>query len=184
MTSQHVDSAKIVLSEFKSSRNFKEVIPLLVKEEALRFAIFEEIECEEYPYPEYASWIAVHFFEKHPKLMTRNQFDSMVSVLMRTKNHSLQRNLSNALVYSPFDCSDNGELLDLMIDFLHQSEALPALKYHALRMIEQHFLPTYPELMWELKTIFEVLSNHPKKSIQAMARNFEKKHRKHPAYAQ
>lgn len=177
-----MDQAKTVLSDFKSSRNFQEMVPLLVKDEAMRNAIFKEIECEEYPYPEYASWIAVHFFEKHPNLMTRSQFDSMVSVLMKTKNHSLQRNLSNALVYSPFDCSENGELLDLMIDFLHQSEALPALKYQALRMIEQHFLPAYPELMRELKTLLELLSNHPKKSMQAMARNFEKKYRKHPYY--
>lgn len=179
-----MDQAKTFLTDFKSSRNFAEVIPLLVKDEALRFAIFEKIECEEYPYPEYASWIAVHFYEKHPELMTKSQFDSMVSVLVRTKNHSVQRNLSNALVYSPFDCSENGELLDVLIDFLHQSEALPALKYHALRMIEQHFLPAYPELMRELKTLFEVISNHPKKSMQAMSRNFEKKYRKHPYYEQ
>ncbi|WP_430406949.1 hypothetical protein [Fluviicola sp.] len=179
-----MNQAKTVLIDFKSSRNFKEIVPLLVKDEALRAAIFKEIACEEYPYPEYASWIAVHFFEKHSELMTKSQFDLMVSVLLRTKNHSLQRNLSNALVYSPFDCSENGELLDLLIDFLHQSEALPALKYHALRMIEKHFLPAYPELMRELKTLFEVISNHPKKSMQAMARNFEKKYRKHPYYEQ
>jgi hypothetical protein len=179
-----MDVAKTFLLDFKSSRNFPEAVSLLVKDETLRFALFEEIECEEYPYPEYASWVAVHFFEKHPNLMTRNQFDLMVSVLIRTKNHSVQRNLSNALVYAPFDCQENGELLDVLIDFLHQSEALPALKYHALRMIEQHFLPAYPELMRELKTLFEVISNHPKKSMQSMSRNFEKKHRKHPYYEQ
>nr|WP_294860387.1 hypothetical protein [uncultured Fluviicola sp.] len=179
-----MNPAKLFLIDFKSSRNFREAIPLLVKDEALRLAIFDEIECEEYPYPEYASWIAVHFFEKHPELMTKSQFDLMVSVLKQTKNHSLQRNLSNALVYAPFDCSEDGELLDLLIDFLHQSETLPALKYQALRMIEQHFLPAYPELMRELKTLMNLLSNHPKKSMQAMARNFEKKYRKHPYYEQ
>lgn len=176
--------AKTFLSDFKSSRNFLEVVPFLVKDEALRFAIFEEIECEAYPFPEYASWIAVHFFEKHPNLMTQEQFNVMVSVLTKTKNHSLQRNLSNALVNAPFDCSENGELLDVLIDFLHQSEALPALKHHALRMIETHFLPVYPELMQELKMVFEVISNHPKKSMQAMSRNFEKKYHKHPYYDQ
>lgn len=174
--------AQTFLNDFKSTRNFTEVIPFLVKDEELRTAVFEAVESEEYPFPEYASWIAVHFFEKHPNLMTRKQFDSMVSVLIRTKNHSVQRNLSNALVNAPFDCSENGELLDVLIDFLHQSEALPALKFHALRMIEQHFLPTYPELMRELRTLFEVISNHPKKSMQAMARNFEKKYHKHPYY--
>lgn len=174
--------AKSFLNEFKSSRNFAEVVPFLVKNEDLRAAVFREIASETYPFPEYSSWIAVHFFEKHPNLMTREQFDRMVSVLLRTENHSVQRNLSNALVNAPFDCSENGELLDRMIDFLHQSEALPALKYHALRMIEQHFLPAYPELMRELSTLFEVISNHPKKSMQAMARSFEKKYRKHPYY--
>lgn len=177
-------SAKTFLSDFKTTRNFTEAIPFLVKEEALRFAVFEEIICEEYPFPEYASWIAVHFFEKHPNLMTREQFDLMVSVLITTKNHSVQRNLSNALVNAPFDCSENGQLLDILIDFLHQSETLPALKHQAFRMIEQHYLLVYPELIRELKTVFEVISSHPKTSMQAMARNFEKKYRKHPYYEQ
>jgi len=177
-----MNSAQAFIIDFKSSRNFAEVIPLLAKENELRSAIFKEIENEAYPFPEYASWIAIHFFEKHPNLMSREQFDSMVSVLMRTSNHSVQRNLTNALVYAPFDCSENGELLDLLIGFLHQAEALPALKHHALRMIERHFLPAYPELLRILRTVFEVISVHPKPSMQAMARNFEKKYRKHPFY--
>ncbi|AEA45879.1 hypothetical protein [Fluviicola taffensis] len=177
-----MNAARDFLTEFKSIRNFAEIVPVLVKDEELRTSIFAEIESEEYPFPEYASWIAVHFFDKHPNLMTQNQFDSMISVLLKTSNHSVQRNLTNALVNAPFDCSENGEVLDLLIDFLHQSEALPALKYHALRMIEKHFLPAYPELMRELKTLFEVISNHPKKSMQSMARNFDKKYRKHPFY--
>lgn len=177
-----MNTAQEFLTEFKTHRDFQSGTALLAKDEHLRKAIFEEIASEVYPFPEYSSWIAIHFFEKHPELMTREQFDLMVSVLLQTKNHSVQRNLSNALVCAPFDCSENGALLDLMIDFLHQSEALPALKYHALRMIEQHFLPAYPELMRELRTLFEVISNHPKKSMQAMARNFEKKYRKHPYY--
>lgn len=177
-----MNSAQAFLIDFKSSRNFAETVPLLAKDKELRNRIFKEIENEEYPFPEYASWIAVHFFEKHPDLMDRQQFDSMVSVLMNTSNHSVQRNLTNALVSAPFDCSENGELLDLLIGFLHQSEALPALKFHALRMIEHHFLPAYPELVRELRTLFEVISVHPKPSMQAMARNFEKKYCKHPYY--
>lgn len=179
-----MNQAQEFLMEFKTHRDFKSVNMLLANNEELQIAIFREIENEEYPFPEYASWIAVHFFEKHPELMTREQFDSMVSVLINTGNHSVQRNVSNALVNAPFNCSENGELLDLLIDFLHQSEALPALKHHALRMIEHHYLAAYPELMRELRTLFEVLSNHPKPSMQAMARNFTKKYRKHPYYEQ
>ena len=179
-----MNQAQAFLNEFKSTRNFAELVPVLAKDEVLRMAIFDEIASIEYPFPEYASWIAVHFYEKYPELMSRKQFDSMVSVLLQTTNHSVQRNLTNALVNAPFDCSENGELLDLLIDFLHQSEALPALKHHSLRMIEKHFLPVYPELMHELKTLFEVISNHPKASMQSMARNFEKKYHKHPYYEQ
>ncbi|WP_343632547.1 hypothetical protein [Fluviicola sp.] len=177
-----MNQAQAFLNDFKSTRNFAELVPVLAKDEAFRTAIFEEIESEEYPFPEYASWIAVHFFEKFPGLMSREQFNSMVAVLLRTANHSVQRNLTNTLVNAPFDCSENGELLDLLVDFLHQSEALPALKHHSLRMIEKHYLPVYPELMRELRTLFEVISNHPKASMQSMARNFEKKYRKHPFY--
>jgi hypothetical protein len=179
-----MNAAKDFLTDFKSNRNFAEIIPLLNKDETFRNALFTEIECEVYPFPEYASWIASHFFEKHPELMSPIQFDLIIRTLLRTTNHSVQRNLTNTLVNAPFDCSEKGALLDLLIDFLHQSETLPALKYHALRLIEKHFLPSYPELMKELSVLFEVISNHPQKSMQAMARNFEKKYRKHPYYEQ
>jgi hypothetical protein len=170
------------LIEFRQTRDFKQIIPLLVKDETLRTAIFNEITSEIYPFPEYSSWIAIHFFDKHPELMTRSQCDLMIQTLLKTANHSVQRNLANALVNAPFPCSENGELLDKLFQFLHQPEALPALKYHSLRMIEKHYLPHYPELVRELKTVFEIISIHPKPSMQAMARNFEKKYRKHPFY--
>lgn len=178
-----MNPAQEFLIEFKSTRNFGAVVSLFVKDKQLRSAIFNEIEGEHYPFPEYASWIAVHFFQKHPQLMTRTQFDSMVKVLLQTTNHSVQRNLANALVSAPFDCSENGELLDRMIDLLQHSESLPALKYHTLRMIEKHFLPAYPELMRELRTIFEVISADPKASMRTMSKDFEKRYRKHPYYA-
>ncbi|MNJ84558.1 hypothetical protein D3C87_20150 [compost metagenome] len=177
-----MNAAQEFLTEFKTHRNFKSATTLLAKDEQLRTAIFEEIASDQYPFPEYSSWIAYHFFERKRKLMTRELFDLMVHTLINTSNHSVQRNLSNTLVYSPFPCSENGELLDKLFLFLHDSEALPALKYHALRMIEKHYLKAYPELVRELRTVFEVISTHPKPSMQAMARNFEKKYRKHPYY--
>lgn len=170
------------LIEFRQTRDFKRTIPLFLKDEQLRTAIFNEIASDTYPFPEYSSWIAIHFFEKYPKLMTKAQCNLMIQTLLKTTNHSVQRNLTNTLVNAPFSCAENGELLDKLFLFLHQAEALPALKYHSLRMIEKHYLPHYPELVRELKTIFEVIATHPKPSMQAMARNFEKKYRKHPFY--
>lgn len=177
-----MNAAQEFLTEFRVQRDFKSATVLLAKNAPLRTAIFEEIASDQYPFPEYSSWIAYHFFEKHPELMTKELFEGMVRTLLNTNNHSVQRNLSNTLVYAPFSCSENGELLDKLFLFLHDSEALPALKYHALRMIEKHYLETYPELVRELRTVFEVISTHPKASMQAMSRNFEKRYRKHPYY--
>lgn len=177
-----MNTAQEFLTEFKTQRDFKSATKLLKKDEQLRSAIFQEIASDQYPFPEYSSWIAYHFFEKHPELMNQELFELMIQTLLQTTNHSVQRNLSNTLVYAPFPCSENGELLDKLFLFLHDPEALPALKFHALRMIEKHYLEAYPELVRELRTIFEVISTHPKSSMQAMARNFEKKYRKHPYY--
>lgn len=177
-----MNAAQEFLAEFRTQRDFKSATALLAKDTQLRTAIFEEIASEQYPFPEYSSWIAYHFFDKHPELMSKELFELMFRTLLSTNNHSVQRNLSNALVYAPFSCSENGELLDKLFQFLHDSEALPALKYHALRMIEKHYLETYPELVRELRTVFEVISTHPKASMQAMSRNFEKRYRKHPYY--
>lgn len=177
-----MNAAQEFLTEFKSQRDFKSASVLLANDPAFRSAVFEEIASTQYPFPEYASWIAYHFFEKHPELMSRELCDLMVHTLIHTTNHSVQRNLANTLVYAPFPCSENGELLDKLFHFLHDPEALPALKYHALRMLEKHYLKAYPELIRELRTVFEVIATHPKTSMQAMARNFEKKYRKHPHY--
>lgn len=174
---------KQFLLEFKSTRDFKAVIPMLVGNSDFRDALFREVAGTEYPFPEYSSWIAIHFFEKHPDLMSHEQCELMLNVLLKTENHTLQRNLTNALVYQPFDCSENAGLLDKCFEFLLQPEALPALKHHAFRLIEKHYLPVFPELVRELKPIFELMSTHPKKSMQSMARNFAKNYKKHPYYA-
>lgn len=177
-----MNEAQAFLTEFKNQRDFKSATALLAKDSAFRTALFNEIASEQYPFPEYASWIAYHFFEKHPELMTPELYERMVHTLIHTTNHSVQRNVCNTLVYAPYSCSENGALLDKLFYFLHDPQALPALKYHALRMLEKHYLKAYPELVRELKTVFEVIAVHPKASMQAMARNFEKRYRKHPHY--
>lgn len=177
-----MNEAQAYLTEFKKQRDFKSATALLATDDVFRSILFAEIASSEYPFPEYASWIAYHFFEKHPELMTRELYELMVHTLITTSNHSVQRNLCNTLVYAPFPCFENGELLDKLFHFLHDPQALPALKYHALRMLEKHYLIPYPELIRELKTVFEVIATHPKASMKAMARDFEKKYRKHPHY--
>lgn len=174
---------KQFLLEFKSARDFTSAIPILVGDEEFRDALFREVANTEYPFPEYSSWIAIHFFEKYPQLMSHKQYELLLNVLLKTENHTVQRNLTNVLVNHPFDCSENAELLDKCFQFLLDSEALPALKHHAFRLIEKHYLPAFPELVRELKPIFELMSTHPKKSMQSMARNFAKKYMKHPYYA-
>lgn len=165
------------LLDFKSHRDFKTTIPLLEKDNSLRNAVFQEIAGETYPFPEYSSWIAIHFFEKNPTMFTTEICDFLIEVLLRTTNHTVQRNICTTLTHFKGDLSERTDLLDKLFFFLSETETLPALRIHALRNIEQHYLKKYPELLSEILSVLELLEQHEFPSVRSMIRNFYKKYK-------
>src|SRR6218665_3101842 len=105
------------LLDFRKTRDFKIVIPLLEGNENFRNKVFEQVGAKEYPFPEYSSWIAIHFFQKHPKLFTENWCSFFIEILLKTHNHSMQRNICTTLFHYKGDLSENTELLDKLFDF-------------------------------------------------------------------
>lgn len=169
-------SARDFLVEFRSTRDFKTTIPVLLENEQLRNEVFRCIGSTEYPLPEYGSWLAIHFFQKHPKLFSKEICDFMIDILLKTENHSVQRNICTILWNYKLDLSENTELLDKFFDFLINPESLPALRIHALKNIEIHYLKKYPELLNELFSVMEMLQEQTLPSMQSMIRNFNKKY--------
>ncbi len=165
------------LLDFKSHRDFKKTIPLLVENDSLRNAVFNEISSETYPFPEYSSWIAIHFFEKYPAYFTREKCDFLIEILLKTKNHTVQRNICTVLWHFKGDLTERTDLLDKLFFFLAETDSLPALRIHALKNIELHYLKKYPELLTEVFSVLELLEQHDLPSIRSMIRNFYKKYK-------
>lgn len=169
------------LDEFKVHRDFSQVLPRLVNDERFRAELFAQIEPNTYPYAEYASWIAVHFFQKHPNFL-KPWIPQFQQILHTTKNHSVQRNLVSVFIYCKTDISDNGAFLDLLFGLLESNDSLPALKVNACKVIETQYLAAHPELLHELQALVALHEDDKRPSIASMVRNFHKRYAKHTSY--
>lgn len=167
--------AKSFLDAFKKVRDFNGAFPLLLNDADFRSALFAEVGTTEYPYPDYASWIAQHFFEKHPQYLPE-WWPLFRSVLMRTANHTVQRNLLHILANVKQPLEDDGELLELLFTLLTNPETLPAGKVNAYRVLEKQYLEAYPELISELQLVFDLHKEDNRPSIRSIVRHFHKRY--------
>jgi hypothetical protein len=175
-------NAKDFLLEFRKTRDFDLVLPLLCRNETLQHEVFQYIASPTYPFPEYSSWLGIHFFNAYPEKMSLSLCKEIIEVLLITTNHAVQRNCTAMLESAPYQLTENGNLLNKLIDFLLTNDSLTALVYHSINVIEKQFLPVFPELLIELKVIVDTWHNHSKPSFRSMARNFNKKHQNNPYY--
>jgi hypothetical protein len=165
---------KTYILEFKHVRNFQDANRDLLADKSLREAVFSLIQEEEYPLPEYSSWIAVHFFSKNG--MKESEYNILWQTFVSTENHTVQRNTLNALLSTQFPLSENGEVLDRIFQLISKPQTLPANLFAGFNVLEKHYLKKYPELLPELKAICLHLTQSEKASVKAMLRNFDKKH--------
>lgn len=165
------------LNDFRTHRGFKKALSALKASAELRDAVFGEIEKNEYPYSEHASWIAIHFFE-HTRADFSEWREKFIAILMETQNHTIQRNLTHIFAYVKPQVSENGEFLNKLFAFVESPDSLPALKVNAFKAIEKQYLKAYPELLAELRNLTDLHENDERPSIRALCRNFLKKYQK------
>ena len=172
-----MSEVRYFLDVFKTKRKFKSVFPRLKTDPEFRNALFSEIALNEYPYAEYASWIALHFYEH-----TRSDFSEWKSrfmeILQVTRNHTVQRNLVHIFTKVRADIADDGEFLSCLFAHFGNAESLAALKVNAYKAIEKQYLKAHPGLLPEIKLLMDLHREDERPSIQAIRRNFEKKYSK------
>lgn len=173
-----MNEARAFLDDFRTHRDFKRVNRILAKDHPLRDAVFAEISSGEYPYADHASWIAVHYFKRFRKELTDELFQLVLGEFLQTTNHTLQRNLCTALVFTKVDLTQEDYLLEHVFKLLESPDALPALKCQIYRLLDKHYLKKYPELLPELKQILETWREGKKASLLATIKKFEKKYSK------
>lgn len=165
------------LEEFKQNRDFKSVYPKLEKNIGIVAELLEVMKTDEYPYADHASWIASNFFERYPEQL-KPFISEIQSIISTTHNHSIQRNLIRIFIYCREDISENGAFLNVLVDFITDTNSLPALKINSLKVIEKQYLTQYPELVTELKALVDLHSDDQRPYIKSYTAYFYKKYSK------
>lgn len=165
------------LDDFKRTRDFKSVVPFLLNDEHFRNELFEQIRTNRYPYAEYASWIAQHFFEAHPHLL-ESWTNSFKTTILTLNNSSIQRNLLHIFANIHLPIEEDGLFLNQLIEFIKSPDSPPALKVNAFKTIEKHYFKLYPELILEISLILDLHREDTRPSIQCLRRNFHKQYSK------
>jgi hypothetical protein len=163
------------LDAFKKERDFKAAFPLLINDERFRNELFSQIATNVYPYAEYASWLAQHFFEAYP-----SYFGTWVGpfkqILFATENHTVQRNLIHIFIFNKAPLEEDGEFLERLIGFVRSTDSLPALKVNAFKAIETQYLGAYPELITEMQLLMELHREDSRPSVQSLIRYFHNRY--------
>lgn len=166
--------AKEFILAFRKERNFLSLNERLREDETFRNELFLLLNETQYPFPEYVSWISVHFFEKNK--MTALEFELLWTIFVKTENHTIQRNSLNALNFTHFELDQNGQVLNRVLEMLSNPQTLPANLYAGFKVLDTFYLKKYPELLPELKAICSNWKNSDKTSIRSMIRSFDKKY--------
>ena len=165
------------LDSFKRTRDFKSVVPILLEDSGFRTSLFNQIASNKYPYSEYASWIAQHFFEEHPHLL-ESWIEPFKTIILTLDNSSIQRNLLHIFATINVSIEEDGLFLNQLIDFLKKNESPPALKVNAFKSIEKQYFKSYPELISEISLLMDLHREDTRPSIQSLRRYFQKKYSK------
>jgi len=165
------------LDTFKRTRDFKSVLPILLEDSGFRNHLFKQIASNQYPYSEYASWIAQHFFEKHPNLF-ESWIEPFKTIILTVENSSVQRNLLHIFATIKVSTEEDGLFLNQLIDLLKKNESPPALKVNAFKSIEKQYFKFYPELISEISLLMDLHREDTRPSIQSLRRYFQKQYSK------
>lgn len=154
-----MQSPRDFILSFHADRNYTRFVDELLADSTLTEGVLQLLYEENYPFPEYSSWLFAHVSKRKPKEL--NPFHSrLIDVILQTNNHSVQRNLLGMLLDLPLIEHREGELLDFCFRELVSSESKVALKAYSMYMIVR-FLKNYPELKTELESAIDIVAQQP-----------------------
>jgi hypothetical protein len=108
----------------------------------------------EYPIPEYGSWLLLHISKKNPKQIFPIEHE-MIDLFLKSENQSVLRNIISALLFVPLSTYREGEFLDKLIHVLNDDKNKIALQVNSLyKLIE--FTKRIPEIYSEIENIISL----------------------------
>jgi len=158
---------------FREHRSFERSNAFILQEEEHLEAMIRLISREKYPYPEYISWMLVHFSGRYPPLLCPF-VPQLLQCLEQTQNGTLKRNLLCILLNLP-PLDAESAWFDRLLAYIRDPQNKPAVKVNALKLTEHWFLRRWPELVPEVRETLQLLAEDDRPSVRNTVRNFSKK---------
>jgi len=108
---------------------------------------------EEYPYPQYASWLLLHVARKN-NLLVEPFYNQVIDGILTTRNTSALRSLLGASLCLPLKEYEQGRFLDRLFVLINDTDTKPGLINYSVRKLAE-FIEMYPELLHELELILK-----------------------------
>lgn len=129
---------------------------------------------ENYPLPDYSSWVVTHLVKEFPEHMKDYQ-PQIIDAFLESKNQTVLRNLAVAFILQPLIDHREGELYDALITHLLNSNNKVALHVNCIYKLIQ-FVQKYPELKEEINSCIQIrLEAGASASLKSVCKKFAKK---------
>lgn len=168
---------KAYLLEWRKNRINKlapEIIPEFQSKQDRYDAVHQlAITVDDYPYQEYASWLAGHLVKQFYVHAKKKKKEDIIDAFLRSSNVSVKRNLLKIILSFRIDYR-TAELIDKTFDYVASVD-----EPHAVRVYAFYFLLNqiqfFPELAQELDAIIDQKHESFKApSLQACLKKYEK----------
>lgn len=128
---------------------------------------------ENYPLPDYSSWVITHFAKNYPNEIEKYQ-PQLIDAFLQSDNQTVLRNLAVALILLPLSEHREGELYDALLNHLQNADNKVALHVNCVYKLIQ-FMKKHIELKDEIYATIKLATNRNKQaSLLAAERKFLK----------
>ncbi len=129
---------------------------------------------EEYPLPDYSSWVVTHLVKNFPNQMLSYQ-PLLIDAFLQSTNQTVLRNISVGFIHQPLIDYKEGELYDTLIRHLLNNENKVALHVNCIYKLIQ-FATKHPDLIEEINSCIDILlENNKQASLVSVCKKFKKK---------
>lgn len=132
---------------------------------------------EEYPFPEYSSWILTHI-AKWDKSVVAPFYNNLIdNILVESDNQTVLRNNLNTIHCLEISDYKESEFIDRLISFIQNGENKVALQVYSIYLLV-HFIKKYPDLKIEIVPLVEMYYTDRSPAYKAAVRKFMQKIKK------
>lgn len=129
---------------------------------------------ENYPLPEYSSWVITHLVKSFPERMTDFQ-PLLIDSFLLSDNQTVLRNITAGFIHQPLIEYREGEFYNTLIKHLLNPHNKVALHVNCIYKLIQ-FAKKYPDLTEEIASCIEIRTEENKQaSLISAGKKFKKK---------